>query len=92
MIRIKSKGTLQLILNDIELYSVIWGLNVNTKKTKAMLFEKDCQTSCDMFLNNVKIELFDSFKYLGGMSSKMETGFEPRKGSHNMHHMHYKIF
>ena len=61
----KSKGTLQLILNDIELYSVIWGLKVNTKKTKAMLFERDRHTSCDMFLNNVKIEVFDSFKYLG---------------------------
>ena len=30
-----------------------------------MLFERDRHTSCYMFLNNVKIEGFDSFKYLG---------------------------
>ena len=35
-----SKEKLQTILNDIELYCGIWGLKINTAKTKAMIFEK----------------------------------------------------
>ena len=81
----KPKETLQL-------YFVIWGLKVNTKKTKPMLFERDCHTSCYMFLNNVKIEGFDSLKYLWVYVFKNETSIEPRKGSHYMHRMHYTIF
>ena len=35
-----SKEKLQAILNDFELYCGIWGLKINTAKTKAMIFEK----------------------------------------------------
>ena len=61
----KLQKVLQLILNDIESYCTLWGLKINTRKTKAMIFEKGRHTHFDYYLNNVKLELVDSFKYLG---------------------------
>ena len=61
----KSPEVLQLILNDIESYCTLWGLKINTRKTKAMIFEKGRHTHFDFYLDNVKLELVDSFKYLG---------------------------
>lgn len=61
----KSPMVLQSILNDIESYSTLWGLKINTSKTKAMIFEKGRHTHFDFYLNNVKLELVTSFKYLG---------------------------
>lgn len=61
----KSPDVLQSILNDLELYCRTWGLNINTSKTKAMIFEKGRHTTYDFYFNNVKLELVTSFKYLG---------------------------
>ena len=61
----KSPEALQLILNDIESYCTLWGLKINTRKIKAMIFEKGRHTHFDFYLDNVKLELVDSFKYLG---------------------------
>ena len=61
----KSPEVLQLILNDVESYCTLWGLKINTRKTKAMIFEKGRHTHFDFYLDNVKLELVDSFKYLG---------------------------
>lgn len=61
----KSPEALQSILFDIETYCTIWDLTINTKKTKAMIFEKGRHTSYDFYLNNIKLEMVTSFKYLG---------------------------
>lgn len=61
----KSAEVLQSILNDIESYCTLWGLKINTRKTKAMIFEKGRHTHFDFYLNNVKLEMVTSFKYLG---------------------------
>ena len=61
----KSPEVLQCILHDIESYCTRWGLKINTSKTKAMIFEKGRHTHFDFYLNNSKLELVDSFKYLG---------------------------
>ena len=62
----KSPEVLQSILNDIEAYCILWGLKINTRKTKAMIFEKGrYYTQHDFYLYNVKLELVTSFKYLG---------------------------
>ena len=47
-----------------------------------MIFKRGRHTSCDLFLNNTKLEAVDSFKYLGVVfiSLKIETGFEHKKG------------
>ena len=36
----KSHQSLQLMLNKLKEYSSFWKLNVNTQKTKVMIFEK----------------------------------------------------
>ena len=75
----RSKENLQSILNDIELYCGILGLNINTAKTKAMIFEKGRHTTCDLFLNNVKLEVVNSFKYLGIHFFKNGNWFRTQK-------------
>ena len=75
----KSKETLQSLLHDIELCCGIWGLKVNTKKTKVMIFERGRHTSCDLFLNNTKLEDVDSFKYLGVHFFKNGNWFQTQK-------------
>ena len=61
----KSPIVLQSILYVIDLYCTLWGLKINTAKTKAMIFEKGRHTHYDFYLNNVKLEIVTSFKYLG---------------------------
>lgn len=75
----KSKETLQSLLNDIELYCGLWGLKINTRKTKVMIFEKGRHTSCNLFLNNVKLEVVHSFKYLGVHFFKNGNWFRTQK-------------
>ena len=76
----KSKKTLQSMLHDIELYYGIWGLEVNTRKTKVMIFERSRHTSCDLFLNNINLRLSNHLNIWVFITLKMETGFEPKKG------------
>ena len=62
----KSPESLQSILNDIELYCNTWGLKINTAKTKAMIFETSRHaTQYVFYINNAKLEVVKSFKYLG---------------------------
>ena len=75
----KLKETLELLLNDIELYCGTVGLKINNKKTKVMIFERGHYTSCDLFLNNVKLEVIDSFKYLGVYFFKNGNWFRIQK-------------
>ena len=59
--------SVQSILNDIEIYSNISRLRLNINKTKIMIFENKSHrpTTYDFFLYNKKIEIVQSFKYLG---------------------------
>jgi len=57
--------TLQSMLKDIEQYCNTWGLRINTKKTKIMIFEKGRHTRYNFYLNGTLLELVNSFKYLG---------------------------
>ena len=61
----KSPEVLQSILYDIKSYCTIWDLKKNTKKTKAMNFEKGRHTNFDFYINNTKLETVTSFRYLG---------------------------
>ena len=61
----RSPEVLQSILNDLERYCTSWGLKINIAKTKAMIFEKGRHTSFDFYLNNTKLDIVSSFKYLG---------------------------
>ena len=61
----KSPQTLQTMLSELETYCNAWGLKINTAKTKTMIFEKGRHTSYDFNLNNTKLEVVTTFKYLG---------------------------
>ena len=60
-----SPETLQSLLTDLENYCRLWGLKINTSKTKAIIFEKGRRTHYDFYIYNTVIELVDSFKCLG---------------------------
>ena len=60
-----SPETLKSLLTDLENYCRLWGLKINTSKTKAIIFEKGRRTHYDFYIYNTVIELVDSFKYLG---------------------------
>ena len=61
----RSHPSLQLMLNKLKEYSSFSKLNVNTQKTKVMLFEKDRATNLRFYYDNQELEIVDSFKYLG---------------------------
>ena len=46
---------------------------------KVMIFERGRHTSCDLFLNNIKLEVVDSFKYLGSHFFKNGNWFRTQK-------------
>ena len=88
----KSPETLQSILHDIETYCTIWGLKINTTKTKAMIFEKGRHTYYDFYICNKLIDVVESFKYLGmTLFLKMATGIEVKNVNLSMHHLHSTI-
>ena len=58
-------ASLQSILNDLGQYCNIWNLKLNVNKTKIMIFENSRPTLYDFFLNDTRIEIVNSFKYLG---------------------------
>ena len=61
-----SPETLQSLLTDLENYCQLWGLKINTDKTKAMIFENGrWRSHHDFYIYNSVLELVDSFKYLG---------------------------
>ena len=80
----KSPEVLQSISADIESYCNIWGLKINTAKTKAMIFEKGRYTHFDFYLNNVRLEVVTSFKYLGIHFFKNGNWNRTQKDYYNM--------
>ena len=56
-----SPETMQSIPNDLNQYCNIWGLKINTNKTKVMVFERDRHTQCNIVLNDIQLEVVSSF-------------------------------
>ena len=57
---------LQNALDQLQNYSTKWGLEINTDKTKVMVFrtaKKELQ--CTFFINGSEIEIVSNFSYLG---------------------------
>ena len=63
----ETKEGLQKGLNDLNVYCNKWGISVNTRKTKIVVFEKraSASTKFSWFLKNEKLEVVPVFKYLG---------------------------
>ena len=56
-----------------------------------MIFSKGMHSHFDFYLNNVRLEVGTSFKYLGIHFKKMETGIGGKKDYHNMLRSLYTI-
>jgi hypothetical protein len=56
---------LQSMLNDLQLYCFNWGVTINTKKTKIVIFKQGRHSSYDFRLNNGSLEIVTQRKYLG---------------------------
>ena len=80
----KSPVHLQDMLNKLHGYSQIWGLQVNTSKTKIMIYEKDRPTSTEFYYNNTLLKYVENFKYLGVKFIKMVVGIEHRNAYRSM--------
>ena len=75
-----SEKKLQEMLNLLDAYCKENELLINTKKTKCMIFNKSGRIlSRDFFLNNTKLEIVRSYKYLGFIltpSGEIKTGLK----------------
>ena len=56
---------LQSMLYDLERYCNTWGITINIKKTKIMIFEKGKHTNYDFKLSDEVLEVVQHFRYLG---------------------------
>jgi hypothetical protein len=52
-------------LDDVQNYSLQWGIKINTNKTKVIIFEKGRHTNLRFKIANTELETVKSFKYLG---------------------------
>jgi len=59
-----SPTALQSMINDLVNYCDTWALEVNTQKTKVMIFEKDRPPRHEFYIYNTAIEVVNPFKYL----------------------------
>ena len=88
----KSPEAVQSMLADIENYCNIWGLKINTSKTKCMIFEKGRHTNYDFYLNNIKLEVVTSFKFLGVYFFKNGNWNRTQNVLPNTPHMLYTVY
>ena len=61
-----SEESLQALLNNLNVYSLNWGLKINVSKTKVCIFEKR-KSRCNYvwYINGSELDIVDSFSYLG---------------------------
>lgn len=69
-----------------------WGMKINTAKTKVMIFEKGRSTTYDFHIYNTKIEIVNSFRYLGITLHKNGNWLRSQKfiaqhGSFSLHNL-----
>ena len=75
-----SPSSLQSMLTDLENYCNTWGLKINVNKTKVLIFEKGGRgTNYDFYLYNEKLEMVNSFKYLGVFFFKNGNWYRTQK-------------
>ena len=89
----KTKQGLQCMLDKLSIYCKTWNLKVNTNKTKVMIFERGRKTYADFYFNGKKLDLVESFKYLGLTLYKNSGWFRTQKNlsQYGLHALH-KLF
>lgn len=61
----QSPQALRSLLDDVQNYSLQWGIKINTNKTKVIIFEKGRHTNLRFKIANTELKTVKSFKYLG---------------------------
>ena len=61
---------LQNALNNYQLYCNTWGLNINSSKTKVVIFARGRLPNFTFILNEDEVEIAQNYKYLGVMFSR----------------------
>ena len=89
----KSPDPLQSMLNKLQEYSFFWKLNVNTQKTKVMIFEKGKTANKLFYYSDIELEIVHSFKYLGVMFYKNGNWHRTQKciaeyGTYSLHNLY----
>ena len=56
---------LQELLNEFHIYCKLWKLDVNTDKSKIVIFGDRTRNRPDIIFDDKPLEVLDSFKYLG---------------------------
>ena len=90
-----SPQILQQMLSNLNEYSASWDLNVNTDKTKIMIFENGRKTTIMFKYGDTPLETVESFKYLGVTFYKngnwnRTQKYIPEHGSYALHSL-YRI-
>ena len=77
----KNPEDLQNALNVLDEYCQRWKLTVNTSKTKIMVFRKGGRlpNNLNFVYNNIKIEIVNTFCYLGVVFTSGGSSFETQK-------------
>ncbi|XP_055839194.1 uncharacterized protein LOC129907145 [Episyrphus balteatus] len=76
----ESPSSLQLMINKLYQYCLVWGLEVNVEKSKVMIFQKGSgrTASCENWkYNEQKLEVVKKYNYLG-----MEMSFNLKIENH----------
>ena len=89
----KSPDSLQSMLNKLQEYSFFWKLNVNTQKTKVMLFEKGKTANKMFYYSDIELESVHSCKYLGVTLYKNGNWHRTQKciaeyGTYSLHNLY----
>ena len=61
----RSKSGLQTCLNNLQMYCDKWGLELNTDKTKTMVFSKRGSHLVDLSFRGIPLECVKNYNYLG---------------------------
>ena len=86
----ESTGGLQNCLNKVYDYCNNWGLDINYKKTKVMIFNKGSRlVTHTFFINNVEIECVGQYKYLGVLFTLNGSFKEARIDLHTRGQQHF---
>ena len=76
----ESKENMQNSLDIFHSYCEMWNLQVNDNKTKVMIFSKrKVRQHIEFYLNGQKLEIVDTFTYLGVLIKYNGRFIETRK-------------
>ena len=75
----ENENELQDLLNEFQNYCNIWKLDINTEKTKIVIFGDRTRRHNNILIDNKPIEIVDSFKYLGILLPKTRNFLQTKK-------------